>query len=105
MIDSCSYSIDVIFRKWPDGTIDALFPYEAEFNYKVQCYSRIGQHGIADYDHCIRQTKPASPDEYKSLYDELTSLGYIVTPIKRVNKDRMLELQRALNNTLTMKVI
>lgn len=53
------YKIEVVFRKWPDGTIDSLFPYEAEFDYKIMCYSRIGQHCIADYDYVMTKTRPA----------------------------------------------
>lgn len=95
------YSIKAVFRKHKDGTIDALFPYEPEFNYKIMCYSRIGQHSIADYDHVIRMTKPASPDDYASLLAELTDqVGYDVTVIKRANKGMMLNAWISLNKSL-----
>lgn len=95
------YAIKAVFRKHKDGTIDALFPYEPEFDYNVQCYNRIGQHCIADYDHVMRMTKPASPDEYASLLAELTNhVGYDITVIKRANRARMLEAWRCLNKSL-----
>ena len=52
-------SVDVIFRKWNDGSIMALFPHCVE-NYDgcVLSYERIGQHSLADYRHCIRSTIP-----------------------------------------------
>lgn len=95
------YSIDVVFRKWPDGTIDALMPYESEVDYKVTCYSRIGQHCQADYDYVVSKTKLASEDEYRPLLNELLSLDYEVRVIKKANKTKMIELQRALNRTLS----
>jgi hypothetical protein len=55
----------VIFRKYKEGDILALFPEIDEGNYKCSCYQRIGQHGLADYDHCIRMTQPARPEEYE----------------------------------------
>ncbi len=67
----------VIFRKWPDGTIDAYFPFEeATGDGRITCYSRIGQHSSADYGSCISRTKPAKPHEYKALKQELESISY-----------------------------
>lgn len=94
-----SYSIEVLFRKWPDGTIDALMPYEPELDYKVTCYSRIGQHCQADYDFVMSKTRPALESEYRDLLKELLSLDYEVTVIKRANRAKMLDLQRALNRS------
>ena len=66
----------VIFRKWPDGTIDALFPLE-EYNDKFcMCYSHIGQHSGADYTSCIKRTKPATNKEFAPLLRELIDIGY-----------------------------
>lgn len=80
-----------IFRKWKDGTIDALFPYNAELNHHVEGYSHIGQHFVADYDHVLMLTKPANPLEYRSLLIELESLGYKIKPIKRANRTKICE--------------
>ena len=66
-----------IFRKWPEGDILALFP-DLDHGYGGICvsYQHIGQHGGADYQHCIAATKPATPQEYAELASELTSIGY-----------------------------
>lgn len=68
----------VIFRKFKDGgDIIALFP---EFvNYPDGCiesYQHLGQHGAADYSHCIAISKPASVKEYAPLKAELERIGY-----------------------------
>lgn len=67
----------VVFRKYKDnGAILALFPFVDEGNYKVSCYEHQGQHGLADYAHCIAITNPAGTDEYAKLQRELESIGY-----------------------------
>ncbi len=66
----------VVFRKWPDGDILALFPNLNEGRDQCGSYMRIGQHGGANYSLCIAATKPATPEEYESLASELTSIGY-----------------------------
>lgn len=69
----------VIFRKFKDGEIIAIFPYEIS-NYDPKLclsYMSIGQHGSCD-PHICRDgtTRPASPEEWTSLFDELVSMGY-----------------------------
>lgn len=67
----------VIFRKYKDnGYILALFPYEVHNGHLITCYEHIGQHGAADYNHCINMTVPAKPHEYKNLLAELKRQGY-----------------------------
>ena len=79
---------EVVFRKFKDnGDIIALFPYVREYNYHVLSYMHIGQHGASDY--YPDGTIPAKPEEYQSLFDELTSLGYNLKVIKRANHRRM----------------
>ena len=73
----------VVFRKYKDGDILALFPELSEGGAAVESYMRIGQHSSADYNHCIRTTKPATPKEYKNLAIELTSIGYNLLIRKR----------------------
>jgi len=75
----------VIFRKWNDGDVIALFPEIAVdmIGYNCQSYIHVGQHGAASPDIVTSDTKPASPDEYKPLYDELIRLGYDLKVIKR----------------------
>ena len=80
-----TYKITTIFRKWPDGTIEALFPYEINTpDGYCLCYAHIGQHSNADYFYCISKTKPAMPHEYNKLLIELKNIGY--SPIIRKRK-------------------
>lgn len=80
---------EVIFRKEKDNSIVALFPYIPEFRYKsCMCYSHIGQHSTAMLGY-ISDTKPATEEEYKELFDELENqIGYNLKVIKRVNMRR-----------------
>ena len=67
----------VIFRKYPDGDIIALFPTEVGGQFgECQDYLHIGQHGSADYGHVIRHSKPAKPEEYAELLSELVQIGH-----------------------------
>lgn len=71
----------VIFRKWNKangGDIIALFPEDvSDYNGKFcGSYEHTGQHGGADYQGVIARTKPATPDEFKRLKDELESEPY-----------------------------
>jgi hypothetical protein len=76
--------IKVIFRKFKNGAILALFPYELEDDRgSVLSYQHVGQHGEADYNHCLDITKPATPREYAELLSELNRIGYAVTVITR----------------------
>lgn len=74
---------DVIFRKFLGGEILALFPYIDEGDYRVRDYVHLGQHGAADYMHCISKTKPAKESEYADLKKELEDIGYKLRVIKR----------------------
>lgn len=69
--------IAVIFRKFKNGEIIALFPELPGTNDPETClsYQQIGQHGSAGVDLCDR-TKPAKPEEFASLQAELESIGY-----------------------------
>lgn len=80
---------EVVFRKWPSSqSIIALFPYEFEDQYELNCssYEHHGQHGGADYSGCISRTAPASPAEYADLKAELESLGYNLKIISRKSR-------------------
>ena len=73
-----------IFRKFKDGDILALFPYEInKFNGFVNSYMHLGQHSEADYSGCIQITKPATKEEYQDLFEELESIGYNLNVIKK----------------------
>lgn len=74
----------VIFRKYKEGDIIALFPDEIDiFNYECMSYMRIGQHGEVNYSEVVTNTKLAKSSEYKSLKKELESLGYNLEVRKR----------------------
>lgn len=71
----------VVFRVWNKGDSSdtiALFPTEpAGMNGELcSSYEHVGQHGGADYEGVISQTRPATPDEYADLRKELESEPY-----------------------------
>ncbi len=68
----------VVFRKYKEGDIIALFPEETNRrNLMIMSYQHIGQHGEADYEVVIKGTKPATEQEYTPLLNELTNqVGY-----------------------------
>jgi hypothetical protein len=67
----------VVFRKFPDNEVIALFPQLAGTKdpHSCQSYCHIGQHSPASA-HLARATKLATPKEYKTLARELRGLGY-----------------------------
>lgn len=67
----------VIFRKFRNGEVIALFPQEPATCDGWLCvsYMHVGQHGSAD-PFIVNDTKPAMPYEYADLYNELKSIGY-----------------------------
>ena len=67
----------VIFRKEFGNNVVAFFPtFPGTININTcQCYAHIGQHSIASIDY-YKATKPAQPEEYKDLLEELISIGY-----------------------------
>jgi hypothetical protein len=72
--------ITVIFRKDRTGWKEpfALFPELPADNNGQFCtaFQHIGQHCAADYHGCIAASDPASPEEYRDLFDELEKRGY-----------------------------
>ena len=75
----------VVFRKFRDGEIIALFPEVTDsHNYTVMSYMHIGQHSGAD-PRIVRDTKLATPEEYMPLYNELTNYcGYVLRVGKKM---------------------
>jgi hypothetical protein len=75
----------VIFRKYKNGEILALFPELPGTNSPATCtcYQHIGQHGAADLQSSIRVTYPATEEEYKDLKNELTRIGYDLEIVSR----------------------
>jgi hypothetical protein len=74
----------VIFRKFSDGDIIALFPAMVGDNSPRTCgsYMHIGQHGAAD-PGLVESTRLAKPDEYAALQSELESIGYRLKVYRR----------------------
>jgi hypothetical protein len=68
----------VIFRKFAEGDVIALFPYDPVTSDPYMCdsYMRYGQHGSADPQGLIHVTKPATETEYAELKTELESAPY-----------------------------
>lgn len=69
--------IPVLFRKFSDGDVIALFPTVPGDSSPRTCSSfmHVGQHGAAGLD-LIQITKPARPEEYADLKRELESKPY-----------------------------
>ena len=74
----------VIFRKFKDGDIIALFPEIVGDYSPASClsYMHIGQHGAAD-SSLVSNTKLATEEEYKDLFKELSSIGYDLKVISK----------------------
>lgn len=82
----------VVFRRWKEGDVIALFPDQPEgrglVNYYIarDTYQHVGQHGAADYHGVVRDTKPAKPAEYRDLLRELKGVGYTPCVRKRAGR-------------------
>ena len=91
----------VIFRKFTDlGEIIALFPTLPGDNTMATClsYAHVGQHGSCHVDVVDGKTTVlATPEEYKDLYDELTSIGYNLKIYKRMTSKQWRERLRNLH--------
>ena len=77
----------VVFRRWKNGGLIALFPeLPADiFGDFCDAYETVGQHGGADYHGVIQQTKPCSVSDAANLAAELRTIGYELKPMRRVS--------------------
>ena len=67
---------EVIFRKFPEGDVIAIFPFEKfDLNGNYTSYMHIGQHGGCSLDLAKDLIKP-SKEECQDLIEELGSIGY-----------------------------
>jgi len=75
----------IIFRKYKEGDIVALFPELPGSNDYGTCtlYQHIGQHGHADINGVIDCTTLVTEQEYAPLFAELTAIGYNLQVCKR----------------------
>ena len=75
----------VIFRRFKNGHVIALFPYVAAVAmnpWPCQSYMHAGQHGAAD-PRLVYDTRPATPRDYAELKRELHQIGYRLTVRRR----------------------
>lgn len=82
---------EVIFRKFRNGEVIALFPYLVGFRYgDCMSYMHVGQHsdaslGLIYGDNFNNKTTLATPSEYEDLQQELNNLGYNLKVQKKVS--------------------
>ena len=91
----------VIFRKFSDGDIIALFPELPGNNnpYETcESYMHVGQHGAASVD-LTDVTTLAKPEEYASLLSELESIGYNVQVAYKFTQKDLQKRIKATKNT------
>lgn len=86
-----NYKTTVIFRKEKDGEILALFPYDIWYSSDVMSYAHVGQHSGACYNGTIRETKPASREDYTDLLNELQQIGYNLEIKQKYNHSKFLQ--------------
>ena len=79
----------VIFRKYPEGDILAIFPEipSDAWGYECTVYQHLGQHGGGDCRGMMLATKPAKPSEYKALKKELEQIGYVLEVRERMTEE------------------
>ena len=81
---------EVQFRKFKDGDVIAVFPYQISSQNFVGSYMHVGQHSDCAWD-INYNTTAAKPSEYKDLLKELKSIGYNIKVIKRRNHSKYLK--------------
>mgnify|MGYP003475260447 CR=1 FL=1 len=89
------YITQVMFRtditKGFKGTIFAILPYDlSDSQGNITTYQHVGQHSGGDYHVCLQQSRPAKPEEYKDLFEEMTGLGYDLKVIKKRQQKKYL---------------
>lgn len=80
-----SVTTKVVFRKYKEGEVIALFPLVPHDVQGIYCtaYVHIGQHCAAD-TRLVADTKRATPEEYAALEKELEQRGYNLEIIQRI---------------------
>lgn len=65
----------VLFRK-DQNEVTAVFPtLPGTDYYNMTCYAHVGQHSACTFGW-YHTTKPAKPDEFADLHQELVAIGY-----------------------------
>ena len=75
----------VVFRVFRNGEVIALMPDFQERNGDILSYMHIGQHSAAD-PLIVRDTKPATAQQYAPLLAELRGIGYDVQIRQRLTR-------------------
>lgn len=85
--------VKVLFRRdRENGEVIAVFPYLAGTNDPYTCtiYVHNGQHSSAPLHAMINTTDPCASPLTDDLHKELVRIGYNLTVVKRVNRERAL---------------
>jgi len=87
----------VIFRKFKEGDVIALFPtIPHSWKYDFTCYQHIGQHSGCE-GIITELTKLCKPEEYRDLLEELISIGYDDLVVrKKITYKHFLEREKAM---------
>jgi len=81
---------EVMFRRYGNGKVIALFPYDIGMGGNIKSYRR-GKFGLSSLS-LIELTKEATESEYFGLFDELNEQGYRLKVIDKVNHKRYISL-------------
>lgn len=86
----------VIFRMWPNGDCIAFFPdLPGDIDpFTCMSYEHSGQHGAASVS--IPNLRPAIPQEYAGLKQELEGRGYRLEVVKRFTSKNLANRRAAL---------
>ena len=75
--------VKVVFKKWGNDTIMAVFPFEKWSYYELTSYEHIGQHSGCHWQ--VPYTlKNATPTEYADLLKEIEGIYGKVQVLKRM---------------------
>ena len=104
-MDKDTHITDIVFRKEKSGdfkgTIFAMLPHECgDRSGNVTSYQHVGQHSSANYSMCIKDSVPATEEEYKDLKKEMEGCGYNINVVKKQNYDKFLESYNGLRKNL-----
>ena len=99
-MDKDTHETPVIFRRFRDGEIIAIFPTLPGTNSPDSCadYVHVGQHGHCDPHAVVGMTARAKPTEYAALFHELTAIGYRLKVIQRPSWAHRHIRQRAIDD-------
>jgi hypothetical protein len=86
-------TVKVVFRKFDNGDVIALFPEEEQGRGLITSYMEIGQHSDASKS-LITDLEPASKEEYAELAAELKRIGYDIVIAESVNEAKLSPEQR-----------